>query len=63
VKALRIANRIVRTAAIESVRLPDAHSACVWLIGRAEPLHALPDKLAGVHRYIREAMSDDGVRQ
>jgi DNA polymerase III psi subunit len=63
VTALRIAGRMVRTDRIEQVLMPDAHSAAVWLIGRDEPLHARADELAGVHRYVCEAMSDDGVTQ
>jgi hypothetical protein len=62
-KTLRIAGRIVKTERIEMVRLANAESACVWLIGRADPLCANPDEVAGVHRYVTEAMSDDGVRQ
>jgi hypothetical protein len=63
VKTLRIAGRIVKTERIEAVRMPDAKSACVWLIGRDEPLHASPDELAGVQQYVATAMNDDGVTQ
>jgi hypothetical protein len=60
-KTLKIAGRIIKTERIEMVRLPNAESASVWLIGRADPLTAHPDEIAGVHRYVATAMNDDGV--
>jgi hypothetical protein len=62
-KTLKIAGRIVKTERIEAVRLANTESACVWLIGRADPLTANPDEVAGVQRYVMTAMNDDGVTQ
>lgn len=56
-KVLRISGRIIFTSRIEQILMPDAEHAAVWLIGRAEPLHARTDELAAIHEYVREVMA------
>lgn len=56
-KAIRVSGRVVMVDCIEQILMPDAESAAVWLIGRAEPLHARTEELAAIHEYVREVMA------
>ena len=55
---LLIAGRYINAQRVESVLLPRDGEATVWLIGRPEPLHAKPDEVGDIQRFVMAAHED-----